>query len=132
MYADYGLGAGPPDPLAITIDHGDGRRAPVIRVAGAIDARNAAQLHKAVTGLLRGHRPSRIDINMRAVNFLDSAGIRALLLCHADAQLVECRLRLTEAQPMTYEVLQICGLAEYLGLTGSQGEEGADAHPPTV
>lgn len=106
--------------LFITVDRGDDRSVQTIIVVGEIDALNAGQLHKAVLGVLRQHRPSRIEINMFSVSFLDSTGIRVLLLCHADARLVDCELMLTDAHPMAHRILQITGLADHFGLTAGQ------------
>ncbi|MEU7908845.1 STAS domain-containing protein [Actinoplanes sp. NPDC049118] len=106
--------------LFITVDRGDDRSVQTIIVVGEIDALNAGQLHKAVLGVLRQYRPSRIEINMFSVGFLDSAGIRILLLCHADARLVDCELRLTDTHPMAHRILQITGLADHFGLTEGQ------------
>src|ERR671921_748747 len=75
-----------------------------ITVAGEIDSLNAAQLHAAVLGVLR-ERPRHIEVDLRGVTFLDSAGIRTLLLCHTAAQHMNCRLTLTDAHPMAYRVL---------------------------
>ncbi|MET8147808.1 STAS domain-containing protein [Actinoplanes sp. NPDC049668] len=100
----------------ITLDRGDDRSVQTIIVVGEIDALNAGQLHKVVLGVLRKYRPSRIEINMFSVGFLDSAGIRVLLLCHSDARLVDCELRVTDAHPTAHRILQITGLAEHFGL----------------
>jgi anti-anti-sigma factor len=106
--------------LFITVDRGDDRSVQTIIVVGEIDALNADQLHKAVLGVLRRHRPSRIEINMFSVGFLDSSGIRILLLCHADARLVDCRLGLTDVHPMARRILQITGLADHFGVVEGQ------------
>ena len=88
-----------------------------IAASGEIDASSAPQLHRTVVDALRLHRPSRIELDMSGVSFLDSSGLECLLLCHADARQLDCRLILTRPQPMTRRVLEITGLSERLGVT---------------
>jgi anti-anti-sigma factor len=86
-------------------------------VFGEVDALTAGQLQKAVVDVLRDQRPGCIEMDLHGVTFLDSVGIRALVLCQADAQQVDCQIRLTKPQPVVYRVLQITGLLEHFGLT---------------
>jgi anti-anti-sigma factor len=86
-------------------------------VFGEVDALSAGQLHEAVVDVLRDQRPSCIEMDVHGVTFLDSDGIRALVLCHADAQQMNCEIRLAKLQPAVYRVLQITGLLEHFGLT---------------
>jgi anti-anti-sigma factor len=93
-------------------------------VFGELDAVNADQLQKAVVDVLRHHRPSRIEMDLHGVSFLDSVGIRVLVLCQADARQVDCQIRFTNPQPMVYRVLQITGLLEHFGLAAQQPSNG--------
>ncbi len=90
----------------------------VVRVvfAGEIDVLRALQLHRIVLDALRRHRPGRLDLDMRGVTFLDAAGIRCLLLCHADCEQLGCRFVLTDPRPMQRQVLRVTGLLERFGL----------------
>jgi anti-sigma B factor antagonist len=88
-----------------------------ITVAGDLDALNGGHLHQAVIEVLRRQQPQHIEIDLHRVTFLDSAGIRVLLLCHRDAQHLDCRLTLTGPRPMAHRVLQITGLLDHFGLT---------------
>ena len=81
-----------------------------------VDALSGDQLHNDVGDVLREMRPAHIELNLRDVTFLDSAGIRALVICHADAEAAGCRLRLTDPHPMTYTVLKISGLLAHFGI----------------
>jgi anti-anti-sigma factor len=98
-----------------------------ITVAGDLDALNAGDLHQAVNDVLRRQQPQHIEIDLRRVTFLDSAGIRALLLCHHDAHGVDCRLTLTGPQPMAYRVLQITGLLDHFGLGAAHAAEAMES-----
>jgi anti-anti-sigma factor len=63
-------------------------------------------------------------LELHAVTFLDSAGIRALLMCHSDAEKAGCQLGLTRTPPRVYEVLNITGLLDHFGLTPAPGSTG--------
>ncbi len=87
-----------------------------LAVAGEVDALTGPQLQDAVDDALRSYRPAHLDVDLDGVTFLDSAGITALLHCHANADHANCRLQLAKAQPGVYRVLQITGLLEHFGL----------------
>jgi anti-anti-sigma factor len=103
--------------LLIAQDRSDDPEVQRITVAGEIVGLSGAQLHKAVIDVL-GRRPARIEINLRGVIFIDSAGVNALLLCHADAERVNCKLTLIDPHPRTYTVLQIAKLTDHFRFTG--------------
>jgi anti-anti-sigma factor len=85
-----------------------------IILCGDLDDLTARQLQTTVIEVLRRERPDRIDIDQ--VAFLDTAGIKALLLCRTDASQVDCQIRLTNPQPVARRVLQIVGLLKPFGL----------------
>jgi len=93
-----------------------GGEPPRMVVYGEVDGPNAVPLRKAVVDLLRRERPSSVEMDLHGVTFLDSSGIRALLLCRADAEQLGCEFRLTEPSPTAYQVLHITGLLEHFGL----------------
>jgi anti-anti-sigma factor len=103
---------------------------PRMLVFGELDAVTAGPLQKAVVDLLREQRPHCIQLDLHGVSFLDSAGIRALLLCQADAQQADCQIRLTKPQPAVYRVLQITGLLEHFGLTEPPPPDQPQAETP--
>lgn len=87
-----------------------------VAVAGEIDPLTVGSLHAALTGTLRRHRPDRIELDLSAVTFLDSTGIRTLLTGLVTAQRAGCTLTVTEASPRVHEMLRITGLLEVFGL----------------
>ena len=89
---------------------------PRIIVSGEVDADNAGHLERAVTDLVRRHRPERIELDLRKVTFLDSSGIRVLVQCHAEAQQADCDIVLAGTSAAVYRVLDITGLVEHFGL----------------
>jgi anti-anti-sigma factor len=73
-----------------------------------------------VIELLRQRRPGHVEIDLRSVYFLDSAGIEALVLCHTDAQQLGCRLTVVDPHPVAYRVLEITALLDHFGVTAGR------------
>jgi anti-anti-sigma factor len=109
--------------LRVEWECGEARRARMV-LSGEVDAVSADRLQKAVVEVLRHHRPRAIEMDLHEVSFLDSAGLRGLVLCTADAQQMDCQVRVTHAPPAVYRVLQLTGLLELFGLAESQRSEG--------
>lgn len=89
----------------------------VITVAGEIDTVSEAELREAVEGALRHDpAPTEITIDLSQVSFLDSAGIRGLLVSHSAASERGARLRVRHPQPIVATVLQVTRVNALLGL----------------
>jgi anti-anti-sigma factor len=117
-------------PLLLMDVHHDGDAATVrMTISGEVDDLSAIQLEKAFIGAVRRHRPAVVEMNVRDVTFLDSAGIRALVLCQADARQVDCRITLLDAPPVFRRVLEICGLLHHFHLEPSEVPEPMPACP---
>src|SRR5918997_5859377 len=89
---------------------------PRLIVSGEVDAVNADQLQEAVGDLLRDHRPHHIEIDFAGVPFLDSAGIRALVLCHANAERADCLLTVASPRRNVYRILEVTRLLDHFGM----------------
>jgi len=118
MNSEPWIVAGPEDRSALLVDvrTSDDEELLTMLVAGDLDAVSSAGLQKAVVEVLRRHRPRGIEVDLRGVAFLDSAGIRALVLCHADAEQLGCRLTVAGPRPDVRRVLDLTGLREHFGL----------------
>jgi anti-anti-sigma factor len=118
MYSEQLVEFRPGDQPCLLVDlQGSDTEPARMVVFGEVDAVSADRLQQAVVDVLRRRRPRGLEMDFHGVTFLDSVGIRALLLCHADARRVDCQIRLTNPHPMVYHVLQITGLLEHFGLT---------------
>jgi anti-sigma B factor antagonist len=89
---------------------------PLIVVSGEVDAISGDQVREAVHDIVRDEPSGRVDIDLRGVTFLDSAGIRVLLLCHADARQGDCQFAVVGVSHVAYRILEITGLVDYFGL----------------
>lgn len=105
-------GAGPAGDTVVTL-HGD------------LDYDTVPELRRVVEPLLGHEDPTPVVLDLTGLDFLDSAGIKALLDCRARAEAAGRRLILTSPQPMVLRVLEITGVVGLLGLrTG--GPDGMD------
>lgn len=99
-----------------TAVHDDGDRV-VIAVAGEIDMATEAQLREPIDAALEQQpAPTEITIDLAEVTFLDSAGIRALLVSHQRATARDVLLRVRAPQQPVADVLQITRVNHLLGL----------------
>jgi anti-anti-sigma factor len=98
--------------LSITIAPlGDGIMG--VCVAGEVDLETAEQVTDAVRTALAG-RPREVHVDMAAVTFLDSSGIRTLLHAHREAAEQQVVLRVVNAHRRVAKVLDLTGLLELL------------------
>jgi anti-sigma B factor antagonist len=83
---------------------------------GEIDVENAYEIREAVAAQLTGPRPSRIELNMQHVTFIDSVGISALVAAFQLASVSDVKLVVTRPSRFAHRQLWVAGL---LGLFGS-------------
>jgi anti-anti-sigma factor len=84
----------------------------VVTLSGEVDTINCARLRQAATDLLSQNRPGEIVLDMSAVTFLDSAGVRTLLTCREDALRAGRRFTLRQPHEHVRQVLVICGIED--------------------
>jgi anti-anti-sigma factor len=106
-----------PDSLLVDVNGSDDAPVQRIAVAGEVDMLSAPAVQEAVVDVLHRRHPRRIEIDLRGVTFLDSAGIRTLLICHDDAEQENCSLTVVDPHPRVYRVLQITGLLGHFAVT---------------
>jgi anti-anti-sigma factor len=83
---------------------------------GEIDVDNAYGIREAVAAQLAGARPSRIELNLELVTFIDSVGISALVSAAQLARVSGVELVITRPSRFVHRQLWVTGL---LGLFGS-------------
>ncbi len=94
--------------------------------AGEIDVENAFEIREAVAARLAENRPSRIELNMERVSFIDSTGITALVGAFQLASISDVKLVVTRPSRFAHRQLWVTGL---LGLFGNPQPVGGHAQP---
>lgn len=108
-------GISAPRPLSVRVAREpDG----LVRVAlgGEIDIATAGQVRAAIEDALLAYEPSRVDLDLSGVSFLDSTGINMVLALHRAAAERGCRLTASRPQRQVARVLALVGVEEHLGL----------------
>ncbi|MFU8875515.1 STAS domain-containing protein [Micromonospora sp. SL4-19] len=83
---------------------------------GELDSDGAYLVREGIAEILTKGRPRRIEVNMRAVSFVDAAGISALVAAFQVAEAVGTRLVVTEPSRFVHHELWDAGV---LGLFGA-------------
>jgi anti-sigma B factor antagonist len=84
--------------------------------SGEIDVENAYEIREAVAAQLAGPHPSRIELNLQHVSFIDSVGISALVAAFQLASVSDVKLVVTRPSRFAHRQLWVTGL---LGLFGA-------------
>jgi anti-sigma B factor antagonist len=83
---------------------------------GEIDVDTAHEVREAIAGVVSQDRPTRIDLNLRRVSFIDSVGISALVAGFQTAEVGGVKLVVTAPSRFVHRQLWVTGL---LGLFGA-------------
>ncbi|WP_161952638.1 STAS domain-containing protein [Actinoplanes sp. TFC3] len=102
--------------MLVDVNHHSETARTRMTVSGEVDSVTADQLEKAFLDAVRHHQPSHVEVNIEGVTYLDSTGIRALVLCQAGARAAGCRLILVKTPPAVYRVLETTSLLDHFGV----------------
>lgn len=83
----------------------------IIAVIGRVDSVTAAEFEKKVTEIL--HKKRTIILDCAGLEYISSAGLRALLLIAKSAERLSTRVCLTRLTPLVQEVLEISGFDSF-------------------
>ena len=100
----------------LTIHTTDGDGAVVVTVAGEIDSSNCGVLQDLLTDMARDRSSGGVDVDLAAVTFIDSSGLRALIVGQRAMAEAGGSLRVTAASESVRRLFEITGLVERLGL----------------
>ncbi|GIH51495.1 anti-anti-sigma factor [Microbispora rosea] len=81
-----------------------------IIACGEIDISTSGRLYRGVLQVLRRQRPTRIEVDLAGVTFLDASGVRALLMSRTAAAEGGCRLTVVNPSRIAHRLLDIVGL----------------------
>ncbi|NJP33771.1 STAS domain-containing protein [Micromonospora thermarum] len=87
-----------------------------LRPAGELDISTVGTLEAALTDALARPSLREIVVDLAEVRFLDSSGVRVLVLAATAARERDAVLRVTDPQPVVARVLQITAVGPLLGL----------------
>lgn len=93
---------------------------------GEMDVDTAHEVRDAIARVLAASRPTRIDLNLRLVSFIDSVGISAMVAGFQTAEVSGVRLVVTQPSRFVHRQLWVTGL---LGLFGAPEPYFAGAVP---
>ncbi len=83
-----------------------------LALAGEIDAHTAPLLADAIGQCELDH----VMLDMSAVEFVDSSGLRVLIEAHQQAQAVGRKIELSNPSPSVSRLLEISGIDDYLNV----------------
>lgn len=92
-----------------------------LQVAGSLDALTSPQIERAVATAFEGGG-KRIVFDMRDVNYVSSAGLRAILLAARQAKAASGGIALFGLQPGVAEVFAVSGFGKIVPIAGSESE----------
>jgi anti-anti-sigma factor len=102
----------PTEQLTVAVSHEAGRQ--VVAVAGELDAHSAEVLQGPLMELT--HAPgARVVVDVSDVSFLDSSGLRVLILAHKEVTGQGGEFCLRGASGAVDRILAAAGLSDYFG-----------------
>ena len=115
----------PPDfGLEVTTDH----ERVIVRVSGEVDLATAGALETGIIDHL-DRRDARIVVDVRAVSFIDSSGIGALIAADQRARELHASVSFIIGDGQTRRVLELTGLIDYLQTESTPDAKRAGAAP---
>jgi anti-anti-sigma factor len=85
----------------------------VIALAGELDLHEAKRLSAAMSEVLTGP-VTAIEVDARKLTFIDSAGIRAVLVARADAERLGVGFKLWGASTAVRRIMRIAGVEDLM------------------
>jgi anti-sigma B factor antagonist len=85
----------------------------VVEVTGEVDIATAGQVGEALTAA-RAAGPQRVLLNLSAVTFLDSSGLRVVLSADAEARTNGIAFEILRGGPTIQRVFEVAGLTDHL------------------
>jgi len=85
-----------------------------VTASGELDMTSAPDLIRVLREAIRTHGPSRVDLDLTGVTFMDSTGLQVLVAANSD---VGGGLRITGTSPAVFRLLQLTGVLEEFGVS---------------
>ncbi len=97
----------------------DNTQAAIIAVGGRVDSSTAPELENALKKLVEDNK-IRIVLDLQGVEYMSSAGLRAMVSTLKVVKRVNGDLRLACPSPRVEEVLRLAGLTSIFSIYGSR------------
>ena len=93
----------------------------VVDLSGRLDTESA---EKVTPELLRTIEQSTagIIVNLQAVDYISSSGLRTLLIAYQDAQAVGKKIALIHTQPQVHKIFKVAGFDTIFNISADQSE----------
>ncbi|WP_433612820.1 STAS domain-containing protein [Dactylosporangium sp. CA-139114] len=88
-----------------------------VTASGELDMTSAPRLINVLRDAIHRHGPSRVDLDLTGVTFMDSTGLQVLVAANTD---VGGGLRITGTSPAVHRLLQLTGVLEEFGLSAER------------
>ncbi|MER7004727.1 STAS domain-containing protein [Dactylosporangium sp. NPDC000555] len=88
-----------------------------VTASGELDMTTAPELINVLRKAIHRHGPSRVDLDLTGVTFMDSTGLQVLVAANTD---VGGELRITGTSPTVHRLLQLTGVLEEFGLPSAR------------
>ncbi|MBI4771061.1 MAG: STAS domain-containing protein [Chloroflexi bacterium] len=99
----------------------DYKRVSVMKVAGRVDSATAPDLESALKQMVEGDK-ANIVLDLKDVDYMSSAGLRAIVTTLKAAKRAGGDLRLASPSPRVEEVLRLAGLTSIFSISASREE----------
>jgi anti-sigma B factor antagonist len=107
--------------LTLFIDTDLATNLPVVRVRGRVDSETAPELDDALTKLIKEGR-CKIVLNLQDVEFLSSAGLRAIVKAYQETQKAGGDVRLAAVSGPVEGMLRTLGMMQMLKMYPTEQE----------
>lgn len=108
----------------LAIDTDNWQNISVMKVKGRVDSENASELDSALSRLLNDQR-NKIILNLQEVDFLSSAGLRAMVRALKDAQRAGGDVRLASISEPIEVILRTVGMLQMFKMFSTNEEAAA-------
>lgn len=110
-----------PEPFGVRVLSDD--EGILVAVRGELDLHTGPQLVSALCEALAESRPDSVVVDLLETDFVDSSGLRALLICRRRTGDRGARYRLCVASGPVTRLLDVAGVAEYFDYVCAEGSD---------
>lgn len=94
----------------------------VVALSGELDVAGAALLQHELDRVIADHEPPHLLVDLSALDFMDSTGLRLVVLAANRARADERRFSLVRGNPDVHRVFEITRMTDHLAFVGSAAE----------